>query len=59
VFDETGIEGRFDFSLSWKAGDIGSLQAAVKDQLGMQLLEEKRNVEILVIDHIEKLHFDK
>jgi uncharacterized protein (TIGR03435 family) len=59
VFDETGIDGRFDLSLFWKATDTASLEAAVKQQLGMQLLEEKRNVEILVIDHIEKLRFDK
>jgi uncharacterized protein (TIGR03435 family) len=59
VFDETGIEARLDFSLSWKPGDAASLQAAVKNQLGMQLEEEKRSLEILVIDHIEKPHFDK
>lgn len=59
VFDETGIDAKMDFSLSWKPGDAGSLQAAIKAQLGMQLVEEKRSLEILVIDHIEKPRFDK
>jgi uncharacterized protein (TIGR03435 family) len=59
VFDETGIDGRFDLSLYWKSRDTASLQAAAKEQLGMKLVEEKRPVEILVIDHIEKLRFGK
>jgi uncharacterized protein (TIGR03435 family) len=55
VFDESGMGGNFDFSLSWKHGNTPSLETAVKEQLGMQLVEEKRSVDLLIIDHIEKL----
>lgn len=59
VFDETGIDGRFDVSLSWKFGNVASLQAAMKEQLGLELVDQNRSVEFLVIDHIEKLQFPK
>ena len=59
VFDETGIEGSFDFAVSWKPRDIGSLKEAVGKQLGMRLVEEKRSLEILVIDHIDRPRFDR
>jgi uncharacterized protein (TIGR03435 family) len=59
VFDETHMEGRFDFVLDWQAGNNASLQQAVKSQLGLELSDEQRGVEMLVIDHIEKLQFPK
>jgi uncharacterized protein (TIGR03435 family) len=59
VFDETGMDGTFDFSLSWPKGSGAELQAAVKDQLGLQLVDDRRVLDILVIDHIEKLQFSK
>jgi uncharacterized protein (TIGR03435 family) len=31
------------------------MRTAVNEQLGLQLVEEKRNVEVLVIEHIEPL----
>jgi uncharacterized protein (TIGR03435 family) len=57
VFDETGMGGNFDFYVAWKHGNLPSLEAAVKEQLGMQLVEERRSVELLIVDHIEKLQF--
>jgi uncharacterized protein (TIGR03435 family) len=56
VFDETGQDGNFDFALSWNPGDLASLRAAVKQQLGLELVDDKRMVDLLIIDHIEKLH---
>jgi uncharacterized protein (TIGR03435 family) len=59
VFDETGIDGKLDFSLSWKKGNPESLQEAVKQQLGLQLVDDKRSLDLLIIEHIEKLQFPK
>ena len=59
VFDETGLDGSFDFSLSWKMGNAASLQDAVKQQLGLQLVEDRRSLQLLIIDHIESLQFPK
>jgi uncharacterized protein (TIGR03435 family) len=59
VFDETGMDGTFDFSLSWKKGNPESLQEAVKQQLGLQLVDDKRSLDLLIVDHIEKLQFPK
>lgn len=59
VIDETHMEGAFDLTLSWKASSISALQAAVKNQLGLDLADEQRAVDVLVIDQIEKLKFSK
>ncbi len=58
IFDETGLTGRFDLVLSWTQNDAASLKAAIKDQLGCDLSEETRNVDLLVIDHIEEPRFN-
>ncbi len=55
VFDETHLPGSFRFELSWKSADFESIRKAVNEQLGMELAEEKRQVEVLVIEHIEPL----
>ena len=55
VIDETHLPGTFHFDLSWKSTDFASMQKAVTEQLGLQLAEEKRNIEVLVIEHIEPL----
>ncbi len=59
VFDETGITGSFDITLNWQVGNTASLLAAVKDQLDLQLVESRRALDILTIDHIEKPQFSK
>ena len=58
VFDESHIDGFYQMSLWWKPNDTASLKAAVKDQLGCELVEETRNVDLLIIDRIERPHFD-
>jgi uncharacterized protein (TIGR03435 family) len=59
VFDETGMDGSFDFSLSWNKVSQASLQEAVKQQLGLQLVDDKRSLQLLIVEHIEKLQFAK
>ena len=55
VIDETHLPGTFHFDLSWKATDFASMRKAINEQLGLELAEEKRNIEVLVIEHIEPL----
>jgi uncharacterized protein (TIGR03435 family) len=38
-------------TLTWKNVDIAT---AAKDQLGLQVIRGKRNLEVLVVDHVEK-----
>ena len=64
VTDATGLQGRYEFTLSWMAGvpasdgptaDMGpDLLAAVQQQLGLKLEASRGAVEVLVIDHLEK-----
>jgi uncharacterized protein (TIGR03435 family) len=62
VIDETGIEGRFDVSASFRldttAGDPNdrrpSFFTAMQEQLGLKLETQRRPVDVLVIDHIER-----
>jgi uncharacterized protein (TIGR03435 family) len=69
VVDETGIQGAFDFSLTWApekstpnpvaidtATDSGgpSIFTAVQDQLGLKLESHKVPVEFLIVDRAER-----
>ncbi len=66
VADVTGLTGRYEFTLSWMAGDPApsanvqasdsgpDLPAALKQQLGLSLQSSKESVEVLVIDSIDR-----
>ena len=55
VFDKTGIPGTFRIRLEWaREGDGPSVFAAVQE-LGLKLEASKAPIEILVIDHAEKI----
>ncbi len=63
VLDETGLTGVFDIDLNWSR-DSGatpedtagpSIFTAMQEQLGLKLEARKAPVEILVIDHAEKV----
>ena len=64
VRDDTGLRGRYDIGLYWSARPLSvqpaagagpDLIAAVQEQLGLKLEKKKGPVEILVIDHAEKV----
>jgi bla regulator protein blaR1 len=69
VVDQTGLSGRFDFTLQWTPernrlpSDVSStmleasaptLIEALNEQLGIKLQSTNAPVQILVIDHVEK-----
>ena len=66
VVDQTGLKGAYDFTLKSGAeqistsqtgqegGDVPSLFTAIQEQLGLKLIPSKSQVEVIVIDHIEK-----
>lgn len=62
VVDETGLSGRYDFTLKWtpdtsvtsEANAAPGIFTAVQEQLGLKLEATKGLVDVLVIEHIEK-----
>jgi uncharacterized protein (TIGR03435 family) len=65
VVNRTGLEGAWDFKLTWASDrltpeasreqDAPNFFTAVQEQLGLRLVPSKALVEVIVIDHIEKL----
>jgi uncharacterized protein (TIGR03435 family) len=69
VVDQTGLSGRFDFTLQWTPEPSSPAQSgadapldspgttfleALKDQLGMKLKSTRAPVDFLVVDHVER-----
>ncbi len=63
VTDATALEGTYDFTLSWTADSAVTndsdpapdLFAAVEQQLGLRLEPSKTSIEVIVVDHVEKV----
>jgi bla regulator protein blaR1 len=71
VVDGTGLKGNYDFTLEYYSGPGGvgvkegreaapdpngsSLQTALREQLGLRLESRKGPVEMLMVEHIERL----
>jgi len=62
VIDMTGLKGVYDFKLEWitraeanQGSDGPTIFDAVQQQLGLKLQSRKQSLEILVIDHVEKV----
>ena len=56
VVDKTGIDGRYDFDLTFGADDQSgpSIFTALQEQLGLKLESQKLPTRVLVIDHVER-----
>jgi len=59
VLDMTGIEGVFDIELKWAPEEDSangpSIFTAVQEQLGLKLEQRKGPMEIIVVDHAERI----
>jgi uncharacterized protein (TIGR03435 family) len=65
VINETGLDGAWDFTLTWTPRVLAPagaspdpvagvpLEQALDKQLGLKLELEKRPIQVLVIDHID------
>jgi uncharacterized protein (TIGR03435 family) len=71
IIDKTGLTGHYDLTLDWAregpaTAEVGSANAdaapslftALKEELGLQLVETKGPAEVLVIDSIERPSVD-
>ena len=68
IIDRTGLQGRYDFKLSWTpdrnspmavSGGESDLQVlsfarAVRDQLGLKLEKGEAPINVLVVDHVDR-----
>ena len=60
VLDQTGLTGTYDFTLKWRSdpldesGDLPDLFDAIREQLGLKVIDAKTPLEVIVIDHIER-----
>ena len=52
VLDRTGLEGRYDFDLKW--GDDVSIFTAVTEQLGLKLQADRAQVDVVVVDSVQR-----
>ena len=63
VVDKTGLDGVFDFNLDWTPEGVAtadsdatpSIFVALQEQLGLKLEAQKSPVEVLIVDHVEKV----
>ena len=63
VIDQTGLTGKYDFTLKWARDDaqpnadtkgLPGLVTALQEQLGLRVESSKGPTDVIVIDHIEK-----
>jgi uncharacterized protein (TIGR03435 family) len=66
VLDKTGLNGKYDFTLKWRpdsldesgavesADDLPPLFDAIREQLGLKVVDAKAPLEVIVIDRIER-----
>lgn len=66
IIDETGLKGAFEVKLDWTPDDAirpddpggPSLFTAMQEQLGLRLESRKGPLDVLVVDHAEKIPLD-
>lgn len=49
VFDETGLNGRYDFELTLTDTTAAAVEQAIRDQLGLDLIPSQRKLDYLVV----------
>jgi uncharacterized protein (TIGR03435 family) len=54
VVDKTGLQGAYDFTLSWDENAGPDLATALQEQLGLRLESQKVPVSYFVIDSAQK-----
>jgi uncharacterized protein (TIGR03435 family) len=63
TIDKTALTGRYDFALYFRTtdgaptepkDDAPSIQQALREQLGLELVQSKASIDVLVIDHAER-----
>jgi uncharacterized protein (TIGR03435 family) len=56
LLDKTGLKGFYDLKLDWGAEPDGpTLADAMREQLGLKLETRRAPLEIIVVDHVEKV----
>ncbi len=50
ILDDTGLDGTYDIALFWKPGDEKSIFREIGKQLGLELRQESRQVEVLCFE---------
>ena len=64
VQDQTGLQGVFNFNVEWSLDSahpedrIFAIVTAVEEKLGLKLRPQKVSVEVLVVDHAERVPTD-
>ena len=54
VIDKTGLEGVYDFKLSWDEGAGPSLSTALREQLGLRFESQKVPISLFIVDSAQK-----
>lgn len=54
ILDKTGLTGRYDFDVKWNGQQPTSIMVGIRDQLGLELVIERRNLKHLVVDFAEE-----
>lgn len=63
VVDRSGLTGAYDIDLQWTPtgsngetppGDVPSIFTALQEQLGLKLTPDKDQMQVLVIDQVER-----
>lgn len=64
ILDSTGLKGRYDFELSWapntldanqETSSLPTLFDALPEQLGLRLTRTKGQIDVLLVDHVERV----
>jgi len=55
VVDKTGLKGNYEVMLNWQPGpdQANNIASAVQDQLGLQLIPQRAQGKVFVIDRVE------